>query len=73
MTLDERGEVEALVKKGGGVFSSDLRKEDCTHLIAQTPTGIEYINDLLFAICRICQQYMTVLAFSETNFTYYLR
>ena len=39
MLSDERVQIEKVVTSGGGMFSSDLRKENCTHLVAQSPTG----------------------------------
>mmetsp|Transcript_36635 Transcript_36635/g.68159 ORF Transcript_36635/g.68159 Transcript_36635/m.68159 type:complete len:582 (-) Transcript_36635:129-1874(-) len=42
LNLEERHEVARVVEAGGGVFSSDLCQETCTHLIAQEPSGDKY-------------------------------
>lgn len=42
LNLEERLAVKSKVEAGGGIFSSDLRQDACTHLIARSPNGDKY-------------------------------
>ena len=40
---DEREKIQRLVETNGGIYSANLLKDACTHLIAKEPSGEKYI------------------------------